>query len=153
MQQFWLNKLVRIGLLAGALVFASVSCVPRVEAQKSPMFGDWKEPAGSVIRIGPCPSGVCFWLEALAPNAPGTTDVHNPDAAQRGRKLRGLEIGSQFELVDSTHAAGGLLYDPRSGRTYRGAIILDGDTLKLRGYIGLPIFGRTETWRRVSPGS
>jgi uncharacterized protein (DUF2147 family) len=46
--------------------------------------------------------------------------------------------------------SGGHLYDPKSGHTYRGTIVAEGDALKLHGYIGVSLFGRTETWQRVA---
>ena len=44
----------------------------------------------------------------------------------------------------------GRVYDPESGKTYQGRITLEQeDTLKLRGFVGAPVFGRTSTWTRV----
>ena len=48
--------------------------------------------------------------------------------------------------------SGGFIYDPNSGKTYRGKIKLtDPDTLRLRGYIGISLLGRTEVWKRQHP--
>jgi uncharacterized protein (DUF2147 family) len=45
---------------------------------------------------------------------------------------------------------GGTLYDPGTGNTYRcRANLQDEDTLLLRGYIGIPLIGRTTKWFRV----
>jgi uncharacterized protein (DUF2147 family) len=132
------------------VAFASMIFAPRMGAQTSPLFGDWREPGGSILQIGPCSTGVCLHIVVLRANAPATTDVHNPDAAQRSRSLCGLTIGSQFHLADATHASGGMLYDPQTGKTYRGSITAEGDSLRLRGYIGMPLFGRSEIWKRVS---
>ncbi len=121
-----------------------------LHAQSSSIVGDWKEPTGAVIAIEPCSSGLCLRLLSLSPHSPETTDIHNPNAALRGHALCNLEIGSQFHLSDATHAYGGMLYDPKSGKTYRGTMDAEGDSLHLRGYIGIPLFGRTEVWQRVS---
>jgi hypothetical protein len=32
--------------------------------------------------------------------------------------LCGLELGKDFEIIDSSHARGGKIYDPDSGNTY-----------------------------------
>jgi len=46
--------------------------------------------------------------------------------------------------------SGGKIIDPKNGNTYKCYIKLkDKTTLKLRGYIGVSLFGRTEYWKRV----
>jgi hypothetical protein len=85
----------------------------------------------------------------VSPKADSTMDIHNPDASLRARSLCALEIGSRFHASDASHASGGTIYDPKSGNTYRGTMVVDGDTLRLRGYIGISLFGRTEIWHRV----
>lgn len=45
---------------------------------------------------------------------------------------------------------GGRILDPAKGKEYKCVISLDGeDKLKVRGYIGKPLFGRTQYWYRV----
>ncbi|MGB6193289.1 MAG: DUF2147 domain-containing protein [Terracidiphilus sp.] len=114
------------------------------------MFGNWREPTGSIIQVARCPSGICLRLISLSTSAPVSTDVHNPDPGLRHRSLCGLEIGTRFHLSDATHASGGSLYDPKSGNTYHGTMAVEGGILKLRGYVGMPMFGRTEVWKRVT---
>jgi len=44
----------------------------------------------------------------------------------------------------------GTVYDPTKGSNYKCTITLKGnDTLDLRGYIAIPLLGRTEKWSRV----
>ncbi len=44
----------------------------------------------------------------------------------------------------------GNVLDPANGKSYKCYIELEGpDKLKLRGYIGMPAFGRTQYWHRV----
>lgn len=113
------------------------------------LFGTWRTPAGDSVATEPCPSGLCLRVVALSPNAPGNRDENNPDAALRNRPICKLEIGSGF-TPEGDHAAGGHIYDPMSGKTYKATLKLTNpDTLDLRGYIGISAFGRTETWRRT----
>jgi len=80
---------------------------------------------------------------------PPRTDDRNPDPALRSRKLLGLRILHGFRHDAEGRWTGGRIYDPNSGKTYRGTItVIDADTLDLRGYVGISLFGRTETWRR-----
>src|SRR5262245_61152562 len=46
---------------------------------------------------------------------------------------------------------GGTILDPETGKLYKASMSLDpgGSQLTVRGYVGLPIFGRSQTWTRV----
>ncbi len=135
-----------------ALIVASTMLLLQVvialPAQPVGVFGDWQDPTGSVIRIDRCGAEVCLWIVALSPSAPSAFDIHNPEPGKRSRVLCGLEIGNSFTLRDPDHAAGGTLYDPKTGKTYHGNITADGANLDLRGYVGIPLFGASQTWTR-----
>lgn len=46
--------------------------------------------------------------------------------------------------------SGGKILDPKNGKSYKCYITLEGDDkLKVRGYIGISLFGRTQYWKRV----
>ncbi len=45
---------------------------------------------------------------------------------------------------------GGTVVDPENGKQYKGKIwAVDKDTLRMRGFIGISLLGRTETWTRL----
>jgi uncharacterized protein (DUF2147 family) len=117
-------------------------------AQSGSVLGDWSDPTGSILHIDRCRAGLCLWIVALGPTAPSTSDIHNPNPGDRGRALCGLKIGSGFTLRDPAHASGGTLYDPKTGKTYHGMMTVEGTNLDLRGYVGISLFGRSETWTR-----
>lgn len=119
-------------------------------AQSSTVLGYWREPGGSIIHVAPCGQQLCVTIARLSRGNHPNTDTRNPDPRLRQRALCGLRIGEGFVAVDPQHARGGHLYDPRSGRTYSGQMTAEGNLLHLRGYVGLPILGRTETWMRVT---
>jgi uncharacterized protein (DUF2147 family) len=52
---------------------------------------------------------------------------------------------------DSNQWTGGQVLDPETGKSYRASIVLEdgGKKLRLRGYILMPMFGRTQHWIRV----
>lgn len=85
---------------------------------------------------------------------PSRLDELNPDPALRTRPLRGLTILTGFVRDADGTWHNGRIYDPNSGKTYRGTITpVDANTLKLRGFVGISLFGRTDTWRRHRPDS
>jgi uncharacterized protein (DUF2147 family) len=77
------------------------------------------------------------------------TDLQNPDPELRDRELIGLELFQGFQYDGDGEWSGGSIYDPNSGKTYRCNLKLtDHNTLKVRGFIGISLLGRTETWIR-----
>jgi uncharacterized protein (DUF2147 family) len=147
-------------LLAAAPALAAIPAL----AATPTVLGDWQTPIDAIVRIAPCTAAhttanaaLCLTVVRVSPTAPlgpngRPTDLQNPDPTLRSRALCGLVIGTGFHPTDPDHLTGGYLYDPNTGHTYHGTIAHEGsapaDTLHLRGYIGISLFGRTETWRR-----
>lgn len=132
-------------LLAVSLLSATLA---RAQHNRG-VLGLWREPGGSVIDVHPCGSELCARLAYITPGAPSQFDSNNPNSAQRSRRLCGLQIGWGFHSQDPNRAIDGYIYDPRSGSSYHGSLTAEGDSLRLRGWVGFKIFGRTETWRRL----
>jgi uncharacterized protein (DUF2147 family) len=77
------------------------------------------------------------------------TDRNNPDPQLRGRHLLGLPLLEGFRYAGGNSWEGGRIYNPEDGRKYRCRLWLDEENrLKLRGYVGLSLLGKTETWIR-----
>jgi len=129
------------------LLFLSVSLA--AARADDGVLGLWTNPTGSTIQIYRCGADVCAKLVAISSQAPSQVDINNPDRSLRKRSLCGLRIGTDFHLTGPNHAEGGRLYDPKSGNTYSGSMTSDGNRLKLRGYVGFELFGRTEIWTRA----
>jgi len=63
--------------------------------------------------------------------------------------LIGLTILKDF-VFDDNSWTGATIYDPRNGKTYSCKLSLkDNYTLNIRGYLGLSLFGRTESWTKT----
>jgi uncharacterized protein (DUF2147 family) len=76
-------------------------------------------------------------------------DRHNPDAALRDRVLCGLTILTGFRRTKEGAWSAGHIYNPNDGRTYSSTLRLESDgSLRIRGYVGLSLFGRTVEWVR-----
>ena len=65
--------------------------------------------------------------------------------------IEGMVIVEGLELNGKTWEEGTIL-DPKSGKTYSCYITFENDnTLKVRGYIGFSLLGRTQKWiRKIS---
>lgn len=76
-------------------------------------------------------------------------DRENPDEALRDRPILGLQIMSDFEYGGNNKWKKGTIYAPDDGKTYKCKMSLSEGVLKVRGYIGISMLGRTEEWTRV----
>ena len=140
----------RTGKLVAALLLVGLS---QGHADGPPQIdGIWLSGDGDGwIEISVSATGLSGVI-AGSPNASEErpdTDEKNPDPALRDRPLIGLNLFAGFEYDGDGRWKGGTIYDPNSGKTYRCIVtIVDSDTLKVRGYVGVPLLGRTETWSR-----
>lgn len=86
--------------------------------------------------------------KVVGPLTPVQLDARNPDPALCRRSLLGIMLLQGFRY-DEGAWTGGTIYDPQNGKTYSCTLRLkSADVLEVRGYVGLPLFGRTETWTR-----
>lgn len=66
----------------------------------------------------------------------------------KGKPIQGLVIIKNMKK-DGDELSGGKITDPESGKEYKCHIKLNGkDKLDVRGYIGISLVGRTQTWVR-----
>lgn len=101
--------------------------------------------------------GRIIWLEEPKfPSGPhqgkAKMDLENSDEKLRNRPIIGLAILSGMTYEGDGTWSGGTIYDPANGKTYKAKMSLEGTadaTLEVRGFIGVSLFGRTTTWRRV----
>ena len=133
----------------------SIALTQAVSARADSIEGHWlTEQRTGIVELYRCGSetlcGRLLWLRIKPEdNNPGALDLRNPTADLRGRPLCGLVIMGAFRRANQNEWKGGWLYDPESGNTYNGAITLQpDDTLNLRGYIGISLFGKSQVWTR-----
>ena len=126
-----------------------------IAAQEPAAVGFWLNQAqGWVVETKLCSSGLCGYLVGFRKNnIPGhvARDRKNPDPKERDKPLCGLMLLGSFQ--PSKNEPGkwedGWVYDPENGSTYTGnAEMIDPNTIKLRGYVVIPLFGRTLTLTR-----
>lgn len=67
----------------------------------------------------------------------------------KDKPILGLTVIKDLQK-DGNEYNGGHILDPKHGKLYRCYINLENeDKLKIRGYVGISLFGRTQYWHRV----
>ena len=120
-------------------------------------LGVWAtEEEKSHVEIYTCGEQLCgriIWLkEPLNEQGTEKLDINNQDPAMNDRPIVGLEIMTGFVESGEGKWKKGHIYDPENGKLYKAKMEpKDPDTLKVRGFIGISLLGRTAIWTRV-PG-
>ena len=88
------------------------------------------------------------------PNDPATgkpkTDIKNADEKKRNRPLLNLPLMYNFKYDGNNVWADGKIYNPEDGKEYNCKMTLkDPNTLDVRGYVGISLLGKTQTWTRI----
>lgn len=120
------------------------------------LIGIWEPSHGKarikIEKIGTKYFGKIVWLkEPLNPETQQKkTDKNNPEESLRTKPVLGLRVLKDFEGKEKNTWENGTIYDPENGSTYNCKIEMkDNNTLEIRGYIGVPTFGRTDVWKRM----
>jgi len=123
------------------------------------IFGAWLTQGGSAkLEIYPCGDKACgrvTWLKQPnyvdsndGPVGMKKVDRKNPDPALRNRPIVGMRVMEGLSL-EGEWWRNGSCYDPQSGNTYQCKMQLTSPSeLRLRGFIGISLIGRTYTLNR-----
>ncbi len=125
---------------------------PSVHETPQGIGGQWiTADGGALLVLDEKPAEITVTLRAVAPpshlgDLTPSRDNQNPNPRLRDRSLAGLLLG---RLRAAKAGWRGHLYDPRSGRSYRVRVTrVAPHVLKIRGYVGLRVLGRTTEWLR-----
>lgn len=129
--------------------------LPAFSQGKDAVLGKWLNPSGEgQILIYKTPSGKysgkLIWLKEPHDEAgKPKTDIKNPKPNLHSQPLLGLEILKDF-IFEGGKWVDGSIYDPKTGKTYSCTLTLKEDgQLNIRGYIGISLLGRSESWKRI----
>jgi uncharacterized protein (DUF2147 family) len=143
-------------VLSFLILISTVSILSFTVVKNNPdaIVGSWKTGDGTgiiqIFKNGDKYQGKITWLkEPTDENGKPKTDKNHPDEKNHARPVLGLVNMWGFKHNGEKEWTGGKIYDPQSGKTYSCKITLENaNTLKLRGYIGVSLLGRTDTWTR-----
>lgn len=135
-------------------LLAITCCLTALAQKPDAVLGRWTSPNGEdqilIYKKGAKYFGKLDWIKY--PNdetGKPKTDKKNPDKNLRTRQELGLELLKDFTFAGDNVYEDGTIYDPKNGKTYSCKMTVDGTNLKIRGYIGISLLGRTETWTRA----
>jgi uncharacterized protein (DUF2147 family) len=144
---------LRIQFYVAALFVVSLPAIRSVAAGTPSPVGLWKNEDATFEIFeseGKLSGKISSISEPRTPEGKEKTDIHNPDPSKRERPIIGLVFMSGFTRKSDTRWENGTVYDPKSGNTYSCVMELEGpEKMKLRGFIGIPLIGRTQVWTRA----
>ena len=118
------------------------------------ILGTWLTASGKakvqIYKDGTRYSGKIVWLKTPTyEDGTPKVDKNNPDKVKQSVPMMGLNLLKGFEF-DDDEWEDGTIYDPENGKTYSCTIKYRDGKLDLRGYIGISMIGRTQTWFKVA---
>lgn len=118
------------------------------------IVGTWKDGNGKghiqIFKQQGKYYGKIVWLKD-AKNTDGKpkVDRKNPNTSLRTRPIVGIVMLRDFKYDDGEWT-NGYIYNPSDGKEYKAYMKLkDKNTLAVRGYVGISLIGKTDTWLRV----
>lgn len=143
-------------LLQSALIILFAVCysIPSY-AGDDPIEGLWySEDSSAKIKIYLAKNGKYYGKIVWLKNPNGDDgqpklDTKNPDKAKRTEPILNMLILRSFEKDGDEEYDDGTIYDPKNGKTYSCTINHMGSYLKVRGYIGISLIGRTAIWNKA----
>ncbi len=148
-----------IRLFFAALLLATLPAVMDALAGPSAPTGTWlTEKKGVVVDLYECGEGaLCgrtVWLKKMnTSEGEPRLDAKNPDPSLRARHWCGIEVITGLRPDPEGGWSGGKVYDPKTGETFDFDLVREGDDLKARGYLGIPLLGKSEIWTRADEAS
>lgn len=143
-----MNRLIAACILAA---------VPAIALAQATPVGLWKtiddktKTERSLLRITESGGVISARVEKLlAPDAKQTCDKCTDDRKDQPmiglEVVRGVKASSEAGVWD-----GGTILDAAEGKVYRVRMqpIEGGAKMEVRGFVGMPLLGRTQTWIRV----
>lgn len=143
--------MLKLNLVFSIIVLTlGLLAAPAFAAHHSPE-GLWlTENARSVIAVKPCAEGLCGTIHWIIDGGM-QFDEKNQDPALQGTPMCGLKILWGFKQQDSMNWIDGKIYKADEGDMYNATLqLLPKGKMLVRGYVGMPLFGKSQTWAPVS---
>ncbi len=144
----------QLALALGLGLFAAIAHAQATPAGLWKTIDDETKREKSLIRVTETGGVFTGKLEKLLdPEAKADAVCDKCSDERKDKPLVGMTLIRNVKQSDSDKGRwdGGEILDPNNGKTYKVRLTPSegGKTLAVRGYIGAPMLGRTQTWVRV----
>jgi uncharacterized protein (DUF2147 family) len=141
-----------------ALIALTLSLATAASAATDTPVGTWTQvddatgKPKSIIEITEQPDGT---LQGMVKQVLFSDQGPHPvcdkcEGERHNQPVEGMTIMWGVKKDGDNEWSGGQILDPGKGKTYKVKLTLkdDGQKLDVRGYVGMPMLGRTQTWIR-----
>lgn len=141
--------------LTCAMLGGLITSAPGQTFAANDILGTWltgtQKAAVTIYKEGDKYFGKISWLKTpLNEEGKPKVDKNNPDDARKKDPLMGLKLLKSFVFDGEDQWEKGTIYDPENGKTYNCKItMVTSDKLDVRGFVGISMLGRTQTWIRI----
>lgn len=137
-------------IFTGLLLFLGFVCLAQSPIGTWKTIDDETGEAKSHVEIYETSSGKLEGkvIKILTPGKEAAK-CENCSGDLKNRPIKGMVILRDLEKKGNEWKNGYIL-DPNNGKEYKSKMSLkDDNTLEVRGYIGISLIGRTQTWERI----
>lgn len=142
-----------------ALLTATLALLSSLASAQTTPVGLWKtidddgKTEKSLVRISETNGVLTGTIEKIFDATKQDAKCDKCADDRKDKPVVGLQIirGIKQDADDKGLWGGGDIVDPNNGKVYKARLkpIDGGKRLEMRGYVGAPMFGRTQTWVRV----
>ena len=138
------------------LITLVLLCSGTISLQAQSIFGEWKtidDETGnekSIVEVYQENGKAYAVIKQLLEKGKENKVCENCKGTNKNKPIKGMVIINGLSK-DGSEWNGAKILDPKTGKEYKCYITLeDNNKLKVRGYIGFAIIGRTQYWTRVN---
>lgn len=138
------------------LLLAALAAAPMAHAQTAPISptspnGRWVTESGNLeVEIAPCGDALCGAVVKVLANRSMSGSGQPMEPADPRPALGMVILSGLRDSGDGEYS--GRLYNRENAKHYSANLSLGApDQLVIRAYVGLPVFGKTQLWRRAAP--